>query len=131
VYDRLYRPVARYDRPYIDNTIFLDFLEGIWSKRIWYFLWKRIKMDLSHESTKNFDPLLIVRDPYTQQQNRKKKNYRVALFRTPSSSLFNSFSLFALWADTIRGRENLTCRWTWFKQLILSNLVFTKYQNKD
>jgi hypothetical protein len=84
MYDRLYRPVARYDRPYIDSTNFSDFLEGIWSKRIWYFLWKRIKMDLSHESTKNFDPLLIVRDPYTQQQNRKKRNYRVALFRTPS-----------------------------------------------
>jgi hypothetical protein len=45
-------------------------------------------MDLSQESTKNFDPLLIVRDPYTQEQNRKKKNYRDALFRTPSSSLF-------------------------------------------
>jgi hypothetical protein len=53
-------------------------------------------MDLSHESTKNFDPLLIVRDPYTQEQNRKKKNYRDTLFRTPSSSLFNSFSFFAL-----------------------------------
>jgi hypothetical protein len=56
------------------------------------FLWKRMGMDLSHELTKYFDPLLIVRDPYTQKQNQKNKNYHVALFRTPSSSLSTPFS---------------------------------------
>jgi hypothetical protein len=49
-------------------------------------------MDLSHESTKSFDPLLIVWDPYTQKQNRKKKNYHVELFQTPSLSLSTPFS---------------------------------------
>jgi hypothetical protein len=37
MYDQLYRPVAQYDRPYIDSTNFSDFLEGIWSKRMWYY----------------------------------------------------------------------------------------------
>jgi hypothetical protein len=52
----------------------LDFLLGsVWSKKDVAFLWKRMGMDLSHESTKNFDPLLIVRDPYTQEQKPEKE----------------------------------------------------------
>jgi hypothetical protein len=76
----------------------LDFLLGsVWSKKDVAFLWKRMRMDLSHESTKNFDPLLIVRDPYTQEQKTGKRRtivmrssgLRLQVFLTP-------FSLFAL-----------------------------------
>jgi hypothetical protein len=36
------------------------------------FLWKKIVMDLSHESTKNFDPLLIVRGPILKKTRKEE-----------------------------------------------------------
>jgi hypothetical protein len=52
-----------------------EFSSGVYGvkKKDVAFLWKRMGMDLSHESTKNFDPLLIVRDPYTQEQEPEKE----------------------------------------------------------
>jgi hypothetical protein len=36
------------------------------------FLWKKIVMDLSHDSTKNFDPLLIVRGPILKKNQKEE-----------------------------------------------------------
>ena len=44
-----------------------------------------MREEMSQVSNRIFDPLLIVRDPYTQEKP-EKKNYRDALFRTPTLS---------------------------------------------
>jgi hypothetical protein len=85
-----YSPVGPSEQRHLHFLSFFWVVYGV--KKDVAFLWKRIGMNLSHESTKYFDSLLIVRDPYTQKQTRKKKNYHVVLFRTLSSSLSTLFS---------------------------------------
>jgi hypothetical protein len=72
VYGWSYRPVARYDRLYKDINIFRFFWNGVRSKIRCGIFVENIGMDLSHESTKNFDPLLIVWGPILKKNQKGK-----------------------------------------------------------
>jgi hypothetical protein len=111
VYDRSFRPVTRYDWPYTDNINFKDFSGMVYGvKKICDIFVEKRGMDLSHESIKNFDPLLIVRDPYTKQQRNEKGRTTVS----HSSELrlqvfFSFFSLCCTVTHHHKRGENLTC----------------------
>jgi hypothetical protein len=67
------------------------------------FCVEKIEMDLSHDSTKHFDPLLIVRGPILNI-NRKEETTlsRFTFERSFELRLELFLSLFKSWPDTIR-----------------------------
>jgi hypothetical protein len=71
------------------------------------FCVEKIGMDLSHDSTKHFDPLLIVRGPILKKNQKEETTLSRLTFKRSFELRLELFLyLFKSLPDTIRGREN-------------------------